>query len=157
MPRDGLTTFGDLIGQLEQIAFACPKCGLLGRYSVRRLALAHGPHHLLAEWLDDMARDCSRKVSAVAGDGCGAECPELAQVAPPSAANARPIRYANDDRHSHVLSRAAELAKSGKFSGWVAIEAQLRFVEGYPEARRWLEDEYLRLELDRLCIAARKV
>jgi hypothetical protein len=61
-----------------------------------------------------------------------------------------------EDCSRKVLNRAAELAKSGKFSGWVAIEAQLRFVEGYPEARRWLEDEYLRMELDRLCIAARK-
>jgi hypothetical protein len=74
----------------------------------------------------------------------------------PEPGNVAPTRYANDDRHTYVLSRAAELARSGKFSGWVAIEAQLRFVEGYLEARRWLADEYLRMELDRLCIAARK-
>jgi hypothetical protein len=154
MPRDGLTTFGDLIGELEQIAFNCPKCGQLGRYSVRWLALAHGLHHLLAQWLDDMARDCSCKVSPLAADGCALHCPEPAQDVP-EPRNGPPTRYANDDRHSHVLRRAAELARSGKYSGWVAIEAQLRFVEGYPEARRWLDDEYLRMELDRLCSAAR--
>jgi hypothetical protein len=110
-----------------------------------------------------MARDCSQKVSPVAAEGFDAPCPESAQAVEPSRprdhpepGNRRPIRYANDDRHSYVLDRAAELARSGKFSGWVAIEARLRFVEGYPEARRWLDDEYLRMELDRMCGAARK-
>src|SRR5580704_7541623 len=75
MPRDGFTTFGDLIGQLEQIAVTCSKCGQLGRYSVRRLALAHGLHHPLPEWLNDMARDCSRRASPVAADSSSAPCP----------------------------------------------------------------------------------
>jgi hypothetical protein len=37
--RDGALTFGDLIGQLDHLEIACPKCDRLGRYSVRRLAL----------------------------------------------------------------------------------------------------------------------
>jgi hypothetical protein len=42
MPRDGSMTFGDLIGQLEHLEIACPKCDRLGRYSVRRLAMQYG-------------------------------------------------------------------------------------------------------------------
>jgi hypothetical protein len=42
MPRDGALTFGDLIGQLDHLEIACPKCDRLGRYSVRRLALQYG-------------------------------------------------------------------------------------------------------------------
>jgi len=168
MPRDGLTTFGHLIGGLEQIAITCPTCERTGRYSVRRLALAYGHHYLLPQWLDDMAGVCSRRVSRGAAEG-GAHCPEPEPDVPPGAgepafglpqhrhgrSDVPPVRYANDDRHAYVLRRAAELAWSGDFSGWVAIEARLRFVEGYPEARRWLDGEYLRMELDRLCNAAR--
>jgi hypothetical protein len=33
MPRDGAMTFGDLIGQLEALEIACPKCDRVGRYS----------------------------------------------------------------------------------------------------------------------------
>jgi hypothetical protein len=69
-------TFGDLIGQLERIVITCSKYHRVGRYSVRRLALAYGHHYWLAEWLDEMARDCSRIVSPVAADGGGARCPE---------------------------------------------------------------------------------
>jgi hypothetical protein len=80
-------TFGDLIGQLERIVITCSKCHRVSRYSVRRLALAYGHHYWLAEWLDEMARDCSRKESPVAADGCGAHRQEPAQVAPPRAAD----------------------------------------------------------------------
>jgi hypothetical protein len=42
MPRDSSVTFGDLESRLEHIELACPKCGLLGRYSLKRLILARG-------------------------------------------------------------------------------------------------------------------
>jgi hypothetical protein len=32
MPRDGATTFGDLVGRLEELRVTCGKCGRAGRY-----------------------------------------------------------------------------------------------------------------------------
>jgi hypothetical protein len=51
MPRDGALTFGDLIGQLEHLEIACPKCVRLGRYSVRQLALQDGLEGKLSDWI----------------------------------------------------------------------------------------------------------
>jgi hypothetical protein len=53
-------------------------------------------------------------------------------------------------RREHILSRARELAKSGRSSdcraiGWLLSE------EGYPEARHVLRGREVRVELDELC------
>jgi hypothetical protein len=55
----------------------------------------------------------------------------------------------------HVEARAHELARSGKFYGWPPLEFELRFEEGFSEAREWLHEAATRDELDRLCREAR--
>ena len=55
------------------------------------------------------------------------------------------------EQREYIPSRARELARSGKFSGWLAIEHHLRFEEFCPEARHVLDDERTRDELDNLC------
>jgi len=54
-----------------------------------------------------------------------------------------------------IQARAHELACSGKFHGWRPIAFELRFEEGYEEAREWLNSAATRDELDRFCQAAR--
>jgi hypothetical protein len=64
------------------------------------------------------------------------------------------VRLKRRDLKEHVLRRARELADSGRFEGWEGIEFQLRFFEGVPRARTWI-DGPLRKELDSLCRNAR--
>jgi hypothetical protein len=80
MPRDGALTFGDLIGQLDHLEIACPKCDRVGRYSVRRLALQHGRAGKLTDWVGLMTKDCPRKQSRGLADGCGVRCPDLLKL-----------------------------------------------------------------------------
>jgi hypothetical protein len=58
------------------------------------------------------------------------------------------------DRKMYVRRRAWELAESGRFSGWLSIEFELRFFEGFPKARIWLVGPN-RKELNNLCRHAR--
>jgi hypothetical protein len=51
----------------------------------------------------------------------------------------------------YVRRRAKEMAESGRFSGWLGIEFELRYVEGLQKARVWLDSEPIREELDILC------
>ncbi|MGQ0522763.1 MAG: hypothetical protein ACT4P8_03755 [Betaproteobacteria bacterium] len=53
-------------------------------------------------------------------------------------------------KHEIILRKAEEYARTGQYSGWLAIEHQLRH-EGWREARQFLDDEYIRERLDRLC------
>lgn len=46
---------------------------------------------------------------------------------------------------------ARELARTGEFSEWYAVEVYLRHEEGCLEARHVLDNERIRNELDRLC------
>jgi hypothetical protein len=80
MPPDGSITFGDLIGQLEHLEIACPKCERLGRYSVRRLALKHGRDGKITDWISTMTADCPRKQAGHFSDVCVATCPDLVRV-----------------------------------------------------------------------------
>jgi hypothetical protein len=50
-------------------------------------------------------------------------------------------------REEYVRRRARELAESGRFSGWLGIEFELRYVEGFQEARVWSEEVPIREEL----------
>ncbi len=59
-------------------------------------------------------------------------------------------------QREYALRRARELARSGRFSNWLAIEKELRFEEWVPEAPFCLDDERIREELDRMCAEARK-
>ncbi len=60
-----------------------------------------------------------------------------------------------EDKQERMWRRAYEMATSGNFSGWITIEWELRFNEDFPEARRMLEDTFIRAELDELCDQAR--
>jgi hypothetical protein len=55
-----------------------------------------------------------------------------------------------------IQSRARELARSGTFYGWPPLEFELRFEDGYVDARQWLRDASTRDELDALCQTARQ-
>ena len=55
------------------------------------------------------------------------------------------------NRRDYVMRRARELAETGKYPRWNAIEYELRFVEGIKKARGWLDDRQIQDELDRIC------
>ena len=46
----------------------------------------------------------------------------------------------------HIKSMARELAQSGKFRGWAPIAFELRFEEGFKEAREWLYSSATRIK-----------
>jgi hypothetical protein len=54
-----------------------------------------------------------------------------------------------------IQARARELARSGKFHGWRPIAFEVRFEQGYEEAREWLNGAAAQDELDHLCQQAR--
>ena len=54
-----------------------------------------------------------------------------------------------------IQAKARELARSGGFYGWLPIEFELRFEDGFAEAREWLYKAATREELDRICQTAR--
>jgi hypothetical protein len=60
------------------------------------------------------------------------------------------------NRRQYVIRRARELAETGKYARWNAIEFELRFVEGIEEARGWLADRPIRDELDGICTRTHK-
>ena len=60
------------------------------------------------------------------------------------------------NRRQYVIRRARELAETGKYARWNAIEFELRFVGGIDEARRWLADRPIRDELDGICARTHK-
>ena len=64
-----------------------------------------------------------------------------------------PVESASKARFQN--GEARELAQSGKFYGWRPIAFELRFEEGYEEARDWLHSTAIQDELDRLCRIAR--
>jgi hypothetical protein len=55
----------------------------------------------------------------------------------------------------HIEKRAMELARSGGFDGYQSIEFQLRFKEGFPEARSELDSRVTRMMLDTTCREAK--
>jgi hypothetical protein len=55
-----------------------------------------------------------------------------------------------------IQAKARELARSGKFHGWRPIAFELRFEEGYEQAREWLHDAATQDELVHLCQTARE-
>ena len=59
------------------------------------------------------------------------------------------------EQRERIEPRAPELAKSGEFQNWLAMEHHLRFEENCREARHVLDNERIREELDRLCEVAR--
>ena len=61
-----------------------------------------------------------------------------------------------EDKQQRIWRRAYEMARSGKFSNWITIEWELRFYEGFPEALQFLDDPFIRTEIDELCDQARQ-
>jgi hypothetical protein len=59
------------------------------------------------------------------------------------------------DRIALMSRRAEELARSGKFRDWRAIEQQLRSREKFSEAPQWFSDSFRRETFDRICAEAR--
>ena len=58
-------------------------------------------------------------------------------------------------RHD-FLQQARELARSGRFNTYHAVEAELRHVEGFSAAQRWFKDPNFRAQLAKLCERARE-
>ena len=50
-----------------------------------------------------------------------------------------------------IQALARKLARSGRFFGWAPIAFELRFEDGFDDARDWLYRAATRDELDRLC------
>jgi hypothetical protein len=59
------------------------------------------------------------------------------------------------EKLKRIQARARELARSGKFHGWRPIAFELRFEDGFEEAREWLYAPSTQDELDRICQTAR--
>jgi hypothetical protein len=80
MPRDGATTFGDLVGRLGAVQVTCEKCGRDGRYRLYRLIAQHGRDTKIPDWLSKISGDCPRRIAARFDDRCGAHCPDLLPI-----------------------------------------------------------------------------
>jgi hypothetical protein len=53
------------------------------------------------------------------------------------------------------IARARAAARSGHFCGLAALTFELRFEEGFDEAREWLAQVSTKEELERLCYESR--
>jgi hypothetical protein len=50
-----------------------------------------------------------------------------------------------------IKAKARQLARSGKFHGWSPIAFELRFEDGFEEAREWLYRTTTIDDINRLC------
>ena len=80
MPRDGAIIFSDLIGKLDMLRVACPKCGRDGSYLLSRLIEKRGRDAKLIDWLDELTTECPKKIAHNMNDPCAARCQDLARV-----------------------------------------------------------------------------
>ncbi len=58
-------------------------------------------------------------------------------------------------KEERMWRRAYEMARSGDYGDWWAIEVELR-IQGFSRARQLLDDEQKRERLDGMCVEARK-
>jgi hypothetical protein len=58
------------------------------------------------------------------------------------------------ERENQIIRRANEMARSGAFRNYQAVEIALR-AEGYSEAKAVLDNRHRRAEIDAACLAAR--
>ena len=56
-----------------------------------------------------------------------------------------------------IQAKARKLARSGTFHGWSPIAFELRFQDGFEEAREWLYTTTTIEELNRICQEARSM
>lgn len=61
-----------------------------------------------------------------------------------------------NERSGYIQRRAMELARSGNHENWLSVEIAIRS-EGYDEARRELDQAWLRDEIDKACRLAKKM
>jgi hypothetical protein len=80
MPRDGATTFRDIVGKLEVLRITCDKCGRRGQYRVDRLIARYGIDAKINEFSSDVTADCPRKIANNPYDACAAIRPDLPKV-----------------------------------------------------------------------------
>ena len=64
------------------------------------------------------------------------------------------MKMKKSERLEYMARRARELAESGKYDDYISIETTLRS-EGYPEARQYLDNRFLREELNEICRQAK--
>lgn len=58
------------------------------------------------------------------------------------------------ERREYMAKRARELAESGEYEDHIGVEIALR-AEGFSEARQYLNNRFLRQEIDEMCHQAR--
>jgi hypothetical protein len=80
MPREGASTFRDLVGKLDVLNVECEKCGRRSLYHLDRLIARCGIDAKLFDWTDEITADCPRKIANKLDDLCGARCPDLPKV-----------------------------------------------------------------------------
>jgi hypothetical protein len=80
MAREGAITFSDLIGKLDMLRVACPKCGRTGRYRLADLITRYGRDEKVFAFTDDVTATCERRRAHSDSDQCGAICPDLPKV-----------------------------------------------------------------------------
>ena len=80
MPRDGAIIFSDLIGKLDVVRVICSKCEHGGVYRLDRLMLSRGRNAKIIDWLDEITKDCPKKIARDMNDPCSAKCPQLPNV-----------------------------------------------------------------------------
>ncbi len=65
------------------------------------------------------------------------------------------FRLKKKEREEQILKWAYEYATTGEYLDYVSIEIKLRS-EGYYEARTLLDNEFIRNEINELCLKARE-
>ena len=65
------------------------------------------------------------------------------------------MKKTKEQRHTYIMYKARELAKSGNHRDYLSIEWALRD-EGYSEARDLLDRDFVRKDLKRLCDKAQE-
>jgi hypothetical protein len=58
----------------------CPKCGRAGQYRLADLIMRYGRNEKVFTFIDDIARDCTRKRNPNDYDPCAAQSSDLPKV-----------------------------------------------------------------------------
>jgi hypothetical protein len=61
-----------------------------------------------------------------------------------------------DERRQAALRRVRDLARSGWYDDYQAVEAAIRISPDYPLIAEWLADEMFQAQIDQFCADARK-
>jgi hypothetical protein len=80
VPRDGSTTFSDLIGKLGVLRVSCSKRHRSGCYRLNRLIERRGRDAKIVYFLGEIAGDCPKRAAVNWNDRCQAQRPDLPRV-----------------------------------------------------------------------------